>query len=127
MRLFDTPKVTRKRIMSIKTDSTPVEDAKDPEQCSVFAIFQLMASPEEVEEMAGAYRKGGLGYGTVKKRLAELYEEHFAPARQRRAELEADPDGVEDVLTDGAKRARAVAQQVMARVRDACGVVTARS
>ena len=124
--LFDTPKNTRKRIMSIKTDSTPLEASKDPEQCNVFALVRLMAPPEEVEEVAAAYRKGGLGYGTVKKRVAELHEERFGPARQRRAELDADPDRVEDVLADGAKRARAVAAQVMARVRDACGLTTVR-
>ena len=124
--LFDTPKNTRKRIMSIKTDSTPLEASKDPEQCNVFALVRLMAPPEEVEEVAAAYRKGGLGYGTVKKRVAELHEERFGPARQRRAELDADPDRIEDVLTDGAKRARAVAAQVMARVRDACGLTTVR-
>ena len=92
--LFDTPKNTRKRIMSIKTDSTPLEASKDPEQCNVFALVRLMAPPEEVEEVAAAYRKGGLGYGTVKKRVAELHEERFGPARQRRAELDADPDRV---------------------------------
>ena len=124
--LFDTPKATRKRIMSIKTDSTPVEDPKQPDSCSVFSIFKLMASPEEVEEMAAAYRKGGLGYGTVKKRVAELYEEHFGPARERRAELAADPDRVEDVLVGGAKRARAAAERVMDRVRKACGLATMR-
>ncbi|MCK4659633.1 MAG: tryptophan--tRNA ligase [Phycisphaerae bacterium] len=124
--LFDSPKAVRKRIMSIKTDSTPVEAPKHPEQCNVFAILKLMASPEEVEEIAAAYRKGGLGYGTVKKRVVELFEEHFGPARERRAELAADPDLVEDVLVDGAKRARAAAAQVMARVRDACGLMTAR-
>ena len=124
--LFDTPENTRKRIMSIKTDSTPLEDAKDPEQCSVFALLRLMASPEEVEEVAAAYRRGGLGYGTVKKRVAELHEERFGPARRRRAELAVDPDRVEDVLADGAKRARAAAAQVMARVRDACGLASMR-
>ncbi|MCP4590952.1 MAG: tryptophan--tRNA ligase [bacterium] len=125
--LFDTPKKARKRIMAIKTDSTPVEDPKDPDACNVFAILRLMASPEETEEMAAAYRGGGLGYGTVKKRLAELYEEQFGAARERRAQLEADSDYVEDALIDGAKRARAVATKVMARVRDACGLVTVRS
>ncbi len=125
--LFDTPKNTRKRIMSIKTDSTPVAGPKDPERCNVFAMFKLMAPPEEVEETAAAYRKGGLGYGTVKQRLAELYEEHFGPARARRAELEADPDRVEDILADGAKQARAAAAQVMARVREACGLANVGS
>ena len=124
--IFGDPKAIKKKIMSIKTDSTPLEDPKDPQTCNLFTIFKLMAPPQEVEEVAAAYHRGGLGYGTVKKRLAELCEERFGPARERRAELEADPDRVEDVLADGAKRARAVAQQVMARVREACGIVTVR-
>jgi len=123
--LFDEPKATRKRIMSIKTDSTPVEAPKNPDACNVFAIFKLLAEPDEIREMADAYRKGGLGYGEVKKRVAELYERTFGPARQRRAALAADPDHVEDVLADGAKRARAIAREVMERVRRACGLVVA--
>jgi tryptophanyl-tRNA synthetase len=125
--LFDTAAATRKKIMSIKTDSTPVEAPKDPEQCNLFAIFRLMAPAEEVAEVAAAYRKGGLGYGTVKKRLAELYEAHFGPARERRAAFEADPQRVEDILVDGARRARAAARPVMERVREACGLVTMRT
>ncbi len=124
--LFDTPKKTRKRIMSIKTDSTPVEDPKDPEKCNVFAIFRLLASREEVEAMDAAYRKGGLGYGDVKKRVAELFEETFGPARERRVELAANPDHVEDVLTDGARRARTIARQVMADVHQACGIMASK-
>jgi tryptophanyl-tRNA synthetase len=112
--------------MSIQTDSTPVEDPKNPEQCNVFAIFRLLAEPAEVAEVEAAYRKGGLGYGTVKKRLAELYEQHFGPARERRAALAAPPDHVEDVLADGATRARAVAEQTMQEVREACGLVTGK-
>ena len=125
--LFDTAAATRKKIMSIKTDSTPVEAPKDPEQCNLFAIFRLMAPAEEVAEVAAAYRKGGLGYGTVKKRLAELYEAHFGPARERRAAFEADPQRVEAILVDGARRARAAARPVMERVREACGLVTMRT
>jgi len=124
--LFDTPKATRKRIMSIKTDSTPVEEPKDPETCNVFALFRLLASAEETEEMAAAYRQGGLGYGTVKKRVAELFEETFGPARERREALAADPDYVEDVLAEGATRARAIAREVMDQARAACGIVAAR-
>lgn len=124
--LFDDPKTTKKRIMSFKTDSTPVEAPKDPEQCNLFAVFRSLADAPEADEVAAAYRRGGLGYGTVKKRLAELYEKRFGPARVRRAELAADPDHVEDVLVDGAKRARAVAAKVMEEVRDACGIATGR-
>ena len=124
--LFDTPKQTRKRIMSIKTDSTPLEGPKDPETCNVFALYQLLAVPEEVIAMEERYRAGGTGYGEAKKELAEVAERLLGPARARREKLEADPDYVEDVLRDGANRARAVAREVMADVRDACGLTTAK-
>jgi tryptophanyl-tRNA synthetase len=121
--LFGAPKAMRKRIMSIKTDSTPVEDPKDPEMCSVFALIKLMAAPQETAEWEQRYRQGGMGYGEAKKRLAELYEAKFGPAREKRAELAARPDDVEDILREGGRRARSVAQEVMADVRDACGIV----
>jgi tryptophanyl-tRNA synthetase len=123
--LFGEPKPTRKRIMSITTDSTPVEDPKDPEKCNVFALLKLLAPPEEAAEWERRYRAGGLGYGEAKQRLAELYEKTFGPRRELRAQWAARPDDVEDVLRTGARRARAVAQEVMADVRDACGIVVA--
>ncbi len=125
--LFMPPKQARKRIMSIKTDSTPVEDPKDPEQCNVFALLRLMAPPAEVEQWAQRYRAGGMGYGEVKKRLLELYEEQFGSKRETRERWLARPDDVEDILATGAAKARAVAQEVMADVREACGIVTAKS
>jgi len=124
--LFDAPKQARKRIMSIKTDSTPVEDPKNPDTCHVFAILRLLAPPEEVAEWAERYRAGGMGYGEAKKRVAELFEEAFGPARERRARLAADADFVEDVLRTCGQKARAVACEVMEDVRRACGIVTAQ-
>jgi tryptophanyl-tRNA synthetase len=112
--------------MSIKTDSTPVEDPKDPEQCNVFALLKLLASPEEVAQWAERYRAGGMGYGEAKKRLAELYEETFGSRRELRAQWAARPDDVEDVLRTGGRKARAVAQEVMEDVRRACGIATAK-
>ena len=124
--LFESPKQIRKRIMSIKTDSTPVESPKKPEACNVFALFKLMAEPHEIQELDQAYRAGGMGYGDAKKRLVEVVERVLGPARERRSKLEADPDYVEDVLATAAGRARAIAQEVMADVRDACGLLTAK-
>lgn len=117
---------TKKKIMGIKTDSTPVDQPKNPETCNVFALLRLMASPEELESWRQRYVAGGMGYGEAKKRLAELYEEKFGALRERRAQLAARPDEVEDILRAGARRARAVAQQVMEDVRSACGIVTAK-
>ena len=125
--IFGPPKDIRKRIMSIKTDSTPVEDPKDPERCNLFALLKLLAPPDEVRRWEQRYRAGGLGYGEVKQRLAELHEQTFGARREAREQWAARPDDVEDILRAGAARARAVAQEVMADVRDACGIVTADS
>lgn len=124
--LFDPPTVTRKRIMSIKTDSTPVEAPKDPQRCNVFSLYRLMAEADEVHELEQCYRAGGMGYGEAKTMLAEVFERVLGPARERRVALQADPDYVEDVLCTAGLQARAVAQEVMADVRDACGLITAK-
>jgi len=120
--LFATPKRTKKRINSIKTDSTPVEDPKDPDTCSVFALYRLFASTAEQEELATRYRAGGMGYGEAKKTLYEAAMDHFGEARQRRQELEQNPDTVEEILQQGARQARQAGQCVLDRVRSACGL-----
>lgn len=125
--IFGDPKAMRKRIMSIKTDSTPVEAPKDPTTCNVFALLKLMATPQESAEWERRYRAGGMGYGEVKKRLAELYEEFFGARREIRRQWADRPDDVEDILRSAGQRARAVAQAVMDDVRDACGIITARA
>ncbi len=124
--LFDSPKQTHKRIMSIKTDSTPVEAPKNPEKCNVFTLYRLMAGPDEVKQLEERYHVGGMGYGEAKKLLADVVERVLGPARERRLKLEADPDYVEDVLRSAGGKARAVAREVMADVRDACGLITAK-
>jgi len=122
--LFGGLKAAKKRIMSIKTDSTPVEEPKDPDRCNVLALLRLMASREEIAEWADRYRHGGMGYGEVKKRVYEPYAETFAPALERYEELSKDPARVDAILADGGRRARAVAQETMRDVRKACGLVT---
>lgn len=120
--LFDEPKKLRKRLMSIKTDSTPVEEPKNPEACSVFTLYKLFASEAQQAELAARYRAGGMGYGEAKQALFEAADAFFGPARERRHQLAADPKTVEDVLQAGAKRARAKAQDVLNRAREACGL-----
>jgi tryptophanyl-tRNA synthetase len=112
----------KKRVMGIVTDSTPLEAPKDPEQCNVFALYSLFATPQEKESLAARYRAGGMGYGEAKKMLLAKISEYFAPARQRRKELAANPDRVEAVLRQGAQKARAEARQTMALVREAVGM-----
>lgn len=120
--LFDTGNPLKKRVMSVVTDSTPVEAPKDPAKCNVFALLKLFATAEERAAWEQRYRAGGMGYGEAKKRLLELIDAHFAPARARRAELERDPGIVERVLQDGAARARAVAQRTIKAVRQSVGM-----
>ncbi len=124
--LFDPPKKVRKQIMGIKTDSTPVEDPKNPETCNVFAIYKLLANADEVAALDEKYRGGGMGYGEAKQQLFEVAERVLGPARERRGELEADTDYVEDVLNTAAGRARAVAGEVMAEVREVCGLMVGK-
>ncbi len=120
--VFEDPKTLRKKIMSIKTDSTPLEAPKDPDKCNVFALYKLFATPEQQESLAARYRAGGLGYGHAKQELYELAMEYFAEARKRRAELEQNWDYVEQVLREGASKAREKAQEVLSRAREACGL-----
>jgi len=120
--IFGDPKETRARVMRIVTDSAPLEAPKDPEKCNVFALYRLLATPDERAEMAARYRAGNFGYGTAKKALAEKLLAHFEPLRQRRAELAAQPDRVEEILARGAARARLEARATLERARRAVGI-----
>ncbi|MEA3211587.1 MAG: tryptophanyl-tRNA synthetase [Chthoniobacter sp.] len=120
--LFEEEKTLRKKIMSIVTDSTPVEAPKDPEKSAIVALYRLFAPPADVAQMEADFRAGGIGYGDFKKRLFAAIWEFFAPLRARRTELESDPGGVDRVLAAGAERARGVAEQTMNRVRAAVGL-----
>ena len=122
--IFDEGKELKKKIMSIVTDSAPVDAIKDPAQSTPFLLLSLLASHEETVEWEMRYKAGGMGYGEVKARLLELTDEYFAPYRERRRELVSSPDYVLDVLREGGARARAVAQEVMHQVREATGLRT---
>ncbi len=124
--LFGGEKEAHKRIMSIVTDSTPVEAPKDPDNCNVMALLRCLASEDEVADWENRYRAGGTGYGEAKKRLFELFLDALGPARKRYDELSAHADQVERVLADGGQRARAVAAETMRDVRKACGLATVR-
>jgi tryptophanyl-tRNA synthetase len=120
--IFGRPKEMKKRIMRIVTDSKTVEDAKDPDECNVFALYRLMATDADRVAMADRYRAGGLGYGEVKKALAALVNDYFAAFRERREQLERDPDYVDGVLEDGARRAREQACATLSAARQAVGL-----
>ena len=120
--IFESESSIQKKVMKIVTDSTPVEEPKDPQSCNLFALLRLAASDDEIKEWEEKYKKGGVGYGTVKKRVVELLLDYFRPYRAKRKELEENIDQVETILLDGAARANAVAQKTMARVRCAVGL-----
>ncbi len=98
--VFEPEKKLRKKIMAIKTDSTPVEAPKDPEACSLFTLYKLFATPDQQAALAARYRAGGMGYGEAKQALFEIAWEHFAAARERREKLAADPAMIEDILRE---------------------------
>lgn len=120
--IFEDVKSMRKKVMRIVTDSRPMEQPKEPESDHLFQLYSLFADDSQRDEMAAVYRRGGFGYGQVKKALADAAEAFFAEARQRRAELEGDMDRVHDILADGARRARNKAAAVLERAQRACGV-----
>ncbi|MCX5632551.1 MAG: tryptophan--tRNA ligase [Phycisphaerae bacterium] len=120
--IFEPEQSVKKKVMSIVTDSTPVEAPKNPDKCNVFALLKLVSSKEELAEWEKKYRQGGMGYGQAKKRLAELLIEYFKPYRKKRAELEQNADYVRKVLQEGAQKAKAAAQKTLERARKAVGI-----
>jgi tryptophanyl-tRNA synthetase len=122
LEVFDDPKAQRKKIMRIVTDSRPMEEPKDPEADHLFQLYSLVATDAERDSMATMYRRGGFGYGEVKKAVADAAERFFAEPRARRTELAADPKKIREILADGAARARRKAEDVLLRVKRACGL-----
>ena len=125
--VFEEPAAQKKKIMRITTDSRPMEEPKDPEGDHLFQLYSLMATPEERQAMADLYRRGGFGYGEVKKALVEAAARFFAEARARRQAIEADPGRIEAILAAGAAKARAKAREVLDRARGACGLARGAS
>ncbi len=121
--IFGDEKVMRKKIMGIKMDSrTPVEPKPDADQNLAIQLLRHVAPAPVAADYENRLRAGGLGYGDLKKALFEHYWDYFAAARTRRAELESNPDHIEEILRDGAGRAQSVAAKTMARARLACGL-----
>ena len=120
--VFDDVKAQRKQIMRITTDSRPMEQPKDPAGDVLFDLYKLVASDEQVAEMAALYARGGFGYGDVKKALADAAEASFAEARERHSSWASRPDDVRDVLKAGAAKARVKAGATLARAQAACGI-----
>ncbi len=121
--IFGEEKPLRKLVMKITTDSTPVEDPKPTEGSTILALYKLFASEADYALMVADHERGGVGYGDLKKRLAEAYWDYFSLMRKRREEILSDPGYVDQVLAAGAARAREEAAKVLDRVRRAVGVI----
>lgn len=119
--IFLPDKQLRKQIMKIKTDSTPLEDPKDPDTCNLFALYRLMASDAQVEEMRANYKGGSYGYGQAKQAFYELILERFGPQREKYHYYMGHLEEVDAVLLEGAKKAHEVADKVLSRVRSRLG------
>jgi tryptophanyl-tRNA synthetase len=120
--LFLPTKKLRKAIMRIKTDSTPLEEPKNPDTCAVFQLYRKFADPDRIDDLAARYRAGGLGYGHAKLELFEVMEAHFAEPRERFQDYLAHPETINDILADGGDRAKSVAVTTLSRVRAAVGM-----
>src|SRR5262249_54331881 len=106
--IFAGEKETRKQVMAIVTDSTPVEASKNPDTSTIFQLFSLVASTDEIAEMRMSFTKGGIGYGDFKKQLFGRLWDFFEPMRKRREEILAEPTYVDEVLSQGAERANGI-------------------
>lgn len=115
--IFLSDKKLRKQIMGIQTDSTPLEEPKNPDTDNVFAIYKLLASDAQIAEMRANYEGGNYGYGHAKKALYELVLEKFADVRTKYNHYMENKHEIDEALTIGAEKARKVAQEVLKRTR----------
>ncbi len=120
--IFLEDKELRKRVMAVQTDSTPVEEPKDPDKCNLFALLKLFAPPEKLAEVRNLYVNGGAAYGHLKQDLFEMIRDYYAEARAKRKELLANQDGLREILKKGADKARAKAAVTLDLVRDRAGL-----
>jgi len=119
--IFLPEKKLRKQIMGIKTDSTALEDPKDPDTCTVFTLYSLLAPASSIQELRASYQAGGMGYGHAKQLLFDLILDRFSEEREKYDYFHQHPEEVYIALAKGAEKARKVAQEVLLRVRDKVG------
>lgn len=120
--IFLPEKDLKKQVMSIETDSTPLEEPKNPDTDKVFAIYQLIATPEQTEELRAKYLAGNYGYGHAKKELLELILTKFAKERETFTYYMNNLDELEAKLQEGAEKTRVIANQTIKRVRESLGI-----
>ncbi len=120
--IFAEDSVIKKAVMGIVTDSKGVEAKKKPEGNTIYELYKLFATTEEIKDLADRFKKGGMGYGDAKKMLLEKILDHFAPFKEKRQHFEENPQEVEAILQKGAEKVKAVSHQTMERVREATGL-----
>lgn len=116
------PKQLRKLVMRIVTDSRGVDEAKDPDTCNVYNLYKLVASPEQIADLRARYEKPGMGYGHAKQELFEVLDALLAEPRDVYNALMSKPGELEEVLAEGARRARLAASATLDRVRSRVGL-----
>jgi len=119
--IFLPKKQLKKQIMSIKTDSTPLEDPKNPDTCHVFALYDIIATSEQTKELREKYLTGGFGYGHAKTALLNLILEKYGEAREKFDYYMNHQEELDTILFEGAKKAREVSSSVLRRVRSKLG------
>jgi len=120
--IFLDEKSLKKKVMSIVTDSTPVDQPKDPETCNLYQVFRHFAPPERVKEVTRLYREGGAGYGAIKKELVGILWDYFRGSREEKARLMKDRGHIREILAKGAQKARLIARETMETVRERVGL-----
>ena len=121
--IFIEEKQLRKTCMQIVTDSTPVEEPKNPDNCYVYQIFKHFLSKSDQQALAKRYEAGGLGYGTVKQELFECIRDYFKDARERYTQLIENPQQIDELLVAGSIQARALASQSLLKLKKQLGVL----
>jgi tryptophanyl-tRNA synthetase len=120
--IFAPEKVLRKQVMRIVTDSKTPEEPKDPDQCNLYTIYKLFAPPERLEIVRQEYLQGGLAYGELKQELADLIPLYFKDAREKYGRLISDRTYLDEVLVNGAQKARGIAKPILAKARKVTGI-----
>jgi len=119
--LFSSEKELKKTIMRIVTNSQSVEEVKNPETSEIFNLYKLFASKDEQEALALRYRSGGMGWGEAKTCLFEVVNRELAPIREKYNNIISNPETIEDILENGAAKARVIAKETVRRLREAAG------
>jgi len=122
--IFLPKKQLKKQVMGIKTDSTPLEDPKNPHTCAVFALYAILANDQQVEDLRAKYLAGNFGYGHAKTELLNLILEKYAEPREKFDYFMSHKEELDTILKEGADKARLVSTEVMRRVREKLGFVT---